>query len=558
MFANKIQNKTFGKEFVIKELIKKQKMKISPLLGLALLISSTSIAQNLQNAIKNTDNELFTESEKEFKQLIEKEPVNGCYYFYLGENFFAQKENDSALYYWQKAFEKDPENPLSFVSLGKAMWVRGESASAKEKFAKALATTKSKNAEVLRNIAKTYITAQNTNYDEAINLLNLAIKLEPKNEDNHILMGDALLGKTPENANSAIKSYNKVLDINPKSARGIVRVGKLYQRVNADSLANSYYQDAQKIDPSYAPAYRENAELFLNINRPKPAIENWKKYLELNNSIEARYRFATALFSGKQYCDAINEINDLQQKGFSNFYTKRMLVYSYAECTTDKEAPAKGLAASEEFFKIVPQDKINYQDYKYKGLLLLNAGQDSLAIIELEKVSTMDENAKKELAGQIGKMYLKAKNYTKTIEFYEYKKESSSLTATEYFELGRAYYVGPGDYVKADSSFSALSRLSPSFTAAYFWRGRSNFQLDSKNEKWLAKPFYEKTFDMIKPEERLTGNNKSMTLESGQYMGNYYYNSPEKDLEKAKIYWKAVLEVDPNDAAAKAFFSKVK
>lgn len=533
-------------------------MKINKLIGLAVLISSTSVAQSLQNAVKNTDNELFTESEKEFRALIEKEPLNGCYYFYLGENFFAQKEKDSAIYYWQKAFEKDAANPLSLVSSGKADWVKGDLPAAKEKFANAIKSSKSKNAEILRNIAKTYITATPYNYDEAIALLEAAIKLDGKNEEGQILMGDALLGKTPDNANMAIKSYNKVLDINPKSARGIVRVGKLYQRVNADSLANSYYQQAQQLDPTYAPAYRENAELFLNNNRPKPAIENWKKYLELNNSIEARYRFATALFSGKQFCDAINELVDLQQKGFSNFYTKRMLVYSYAECTTDKEAPAKGLAASEEFFKIVPQDKINSQDYKYKGLLLLNAGKDSLAIIELEKVSAMDENIKKELAGQIGKIYLKAKNYLKTIEYYEYKKQSSSLTATEYFELGRAYFIGPKDYVMADTCFSALSRVSPSFTAAYFWRGRSNFQQDLKNEKWLAKPYYEKTFDMIKPEERLTGNNKSMTIESAQYMGNYYYNSPEKDLEKAKTYWKAVLELDPNDAGAKAFFAKVK
>ena len=490
--------------------------------------------------------------------MIELEPLNGANYFYLGENFYAQKEIDSAKVYWKKALEKDGVNPLSFVSLGKYLWISGDKNAAKESFLKATSVTKNKNPEVLRNIAKTYITADLKNYDEAIILLDLAIKLDPKNEENHLLMGDALLGKTPDNANNAIKSYNKVLDINSKSARGIVRVGKLYQRVNADSLANSYYLEAQKIDPNYAPAYRENAELFLNLNKPKKAIENWKKYLELNNSIEARYRFATALFSGKQFCEVLVELNDLKQKGFSNFYTERMLTYSYSECSTDKESALKGLVASEQFFKIVPSDKINYLDYKYKSLLLVNAGQDSLAIIEMENISTKDENAKKELAGQLGKLYLKFKNYNKTIECYEYKKANSNLSATEYFELGRSYYFGPKNYVLADSCFSSLNKVSPSFAGGHFWRARANLQLDANNEKWMAKPYYEKTYESIKPEERLQGNNKAMTTESCQYLGNYYVNSSEKDIEKAKLYWKVVLEIDPNDAQAKLFFSKVK
>jgi predicted Zn-dependent protease len=101
-------------------------MKINKLLVVALLVGTTSFAQNLQSAIKNTDNELFTESEKELKALITKEPTNAANYYYLGENFYARKENDSALFYWNKAVSSDAVSHLGQISNGKIKLVSGD------------------------------------------------------------------------------------------------------------------------------------------------------------------------------------------------------------------------------------------------------------------------------------------------------------------------------------------------------------------------------------------------------------------------------------------------
>lgn len=533
-------------------------MKINKIVALALLISPASFGQNLQNAIRNTDNEQFVMADQEFRKLIGAEPMNSSLYFYLGENFYAQNETDSALVYWKKAAEKDAASAMSCVAAGKVKWMMGDQTGAKEQFTKAMTMTKNKNAEIIRNIAKVYIASEKKNLDEAITLLETAIKLDPKNEDGYLLLGDAWNEKTPENGSNAIKQYNKVLEIDPKSARGIVRVAKLYQRAQNYELANQKYVEAQTLDPTYAPAYRENAELNLKFNRAKDATANWRKYLELNNSDEARYRFATAMFVGKQYCEVIPELEGLKQRGFDNFYVERMLAYSFAECTADKDAPAKGLAASDAFFKMAPAEKVIYLDYKYKGFLLVNAGNDSLAIIELEKASDLNEEAKKELAGQIAKLYMKAKNYDKTIANYEYKLGTTGLTASENFELGRAYFFGPKNYALADSAFSRLATASPTYAPAYFWRARVAYQFDPKNEKWLAQPYHEKVIELIKPEDRMTGNNKSMAMEAAKYLGDYYLNSPAKDIAKAKQFWTIVQEIDPNDVQAKAFFSKYK
>lgn len=148
--------------------------------GILLVATSTAFGQNLQNATKNTDNEFFTEADKEFRQLITNEPLNASNYFYLGENFLAQKEIDSAILYWNKASEKDPLNPLSTVASGKVKLIKGDISGAKDLFTQVLTKTKNKNAEVIRMIAKAYLNSDFPNTTETIALLNQAVKVDPK------------------------------------------------------------------------------------------------------------------------------------------------------------------------------------------------------------------------------------------------------------------------------------------------------------------------------------------------------------------------------------------
>lgn len=526
------------------------------MLLVGLLFSASTFGQDIQSAIKKTDNEMYTQAEMDFRALIAKTPEGCMNYLMLGDNFYAQENLDSAKVYWKLAGTKEPACYYNPIANGKYYWMSGDQSMANEQFLKALTMTKNKNAEVMRLIAKVYITAEKKNLDEAIVLLEKAIKLDPKNEDGYLLYGDALLSKTTENASNAIKQYNKVLEINPNSARGLVRVGKLYYRVQSYKEGNEKYMEAQKVDPTYAPAYRENAELWMKLNNPKNAIENWKKYLELNNSIEARYRYVTAMFLGKLYCDAIPALDALKKDGFNTFYMERMLAYSYAECTDDKDAFTKGMAASDELFKMAPADKILYTDYRNRAQLYVNAGKDSLAILEYEKSSAMDEKAKKDNIGSLAKLYIKNKKYDKAIEAYLYKATLGELNATENFDLGRAYYVTK-NYAMADTVLGKLTVQSPTFVSGFLWRARSCSQMDLKTEKWLALPHYQKVFELIKVEERAT-TQKANTLEAARYLGDYYNRSTAKDLVKAKEYFTVVKELDPNDALAKDFFLKNK
>ncbi|MEO6304977.1 MAG: hypothetical protein ABIP51_17580, partial [Bacteroidia bacterium] len=504
-------------------------------------------AQTLQEAVAKTENERFAAASADFRALIKKDPTKGENYFYYGENFFKDDQVDSANIFYNKGIEANATYPLNYTGLGKVLLAKGNLADAKTQLYKGVALGANKNAELLRKTAEAWLATDTKNPDEALLQINAAIKLEPKNPENYIILGDAQLEKNPTDGSGPIKSYKQATTLNPKNAKGILREGKLYQRGRNYQLAIDKYKEAVAIDPTFAPAYRELAEVYSLYQQHTKAIENWKKYLELNNSDEARYRFMSSLFSNKQYPEAITEYEGLKKQGFKNLYLERLAGYSYYETgnKTDPEAYNKGLNSIENFFQMAgPNFKYLYNDYKYKGLLLSKLGKDSLGLLEMEKAIVLDPAASGELNTDIANIYYKAKKYDMTIKAFERKMNGDvkNLTNNDFFSLGRAYYFSGGNiqreaagikdakqkekkeaeakpfFISADSAFSQLTRLSPTWAVGYFWRGKANVQLDPTNEKALAKPHFEKAISLVKPEEKTTPTYKNNMIEALEYL----------------------------------------
>lgn len=521
------------------------------------LVASFSNAQSLKNAIKLTDSEQYALADKELRDLIKSDGSKPEYFYFLGENFSDRKELDSAKVYWKIAASKDFGLPYTILAQAKIKLYDKDINAGKLLLDQVLASNK-KSADLHRVVTKALLDSDSKLFDEAISFIDKAIELDEKNEDNYLLKGDVLMLRSSSSVNEAIKNYNLVLGINPSSARGLVRIAKIYVRLkssSSDSSANAYFMEAQRLDPNYAPAYREHAELLMSANKIKRALENWKKYLEINNSLEARYRYTTTLFLGKQYCEVITEGVNLKNNGFSSFYVDRMLMSSYAECTSDKENASKGLLVSDAFFNRVPKEKIIASDYKYKAQLLTATGKDSLSIIELNKGLELETKNKAEYLILIAKSYLKLKKYDKAIEYFELKSKENNLNPTELFDLGRAYYSAK-KYSLSDTTFGKLNAAAPNYIPGFYWKGNASYQLDPKNEKWLAKPYYEKAFFMVKPEERMQGNNKRIMIDCGKYLVEYYIR--QKDNVKAKEILTILSEVDPSDAQFKKQISELK
>ncbi len=520
-----------------------------------LLISGLHYAQSLQVANAKTENERYRDAINDFKKLVATDPINGENYFYFGDCYFEMEELDSAKIMWKKGYEVDKLRALPLVGQGRVLWLEGNATGAKAEFTKALLLTKKdklKKAEVIRGIVEIYVEAPTKNLDEALILIEEAILKDPTNEDNYLLKGDALYARNSSDASEALKAYNQVLVINPKSPRGIVRKALIYQRARNEAEANKMYNEAKAIDPTYAPAYRLNAELFMMFGKNDKAIENWLKYLELNNNIESRYRYVNALYGASQWCVMLPQLDILVASNMNNFFIQRFYAFAYANCATDSLNLDKALSASDRFFTMVPTDKINYQDHKLRGTLYQKKAQDSLAILAFEQAASMNDIAYKELINDLIKLYNKNKMYEKLILAYEVRRQKNGkLLAQEEYDLGKAYYFGRNDYQAADSIFQVVIKNDSTYVPAHIYRGRSNYKMDTNNEKWMAFPHYLKVTEIVKPEDRSQASKKAFVLESLRYVADYYSKSSNKDLDKAKKYFEEILVIEPTDANAK-------
>lgn len=523
-------------------------MKTIKLFIAASLMAGSMFGQSLNDAIKKTNNELFESADAMFKTLILQQPNMGEIYFYYGENFFRNEQPDRSHFdkaneMYQKGAEVNATNPFPYVGLGKVQWFNGKQAEAKANFYKATTLAAGKNATVLMKIAEAYINAETKNLDEAIALLNLAAKLEPKNPEVYILTGDAYFEK--RDGTKAVENYEKAGTLDPKSPRALIKQGELYNAAKNYNLALDFYKKANTIDSTYAPAYRAKAEIYNRAGQHGNAVAQIKKYLQLNNDCGARARAAGFLTVAKQYQDAVNAALEAQKCDSSNVYLYRYLAISYLGI---KDYP-NGAIAVDKFFQKAKVDKIIAQDHETRGKLYAQTGKDSLAILDFQKAMTMD-TAKKELVSDIANAYMKMKKYKEAIEMLMKKTEGGKGSINDYFSLARAYYQSK-DFVNADSAGAMMIRLKPDMYHGYLQRAKANVQLDPKNEKWLAKEFYELYISKVKPEEAAAQKNDLVNA----YTYLAAYSAFKKNCEDTKMYFQKVLDIDANNAQAKKFMA---
>jgi tetratricopeptide (TPR) repeat protein len=513
------------------------------IIGLFMIASSSMVSQTLNDAIKLTTNEQFEKADAAFKTLLQAQPNNGEIYFYYGENYFRNDNIDMANTMYQKGMDVNATNPFPYIGLGKVQWEKGKAADAKALFFKATTLSANKNATVLYKIAEEYIASATKNLADASTLLAQATKLEPNNAAIYIQLGDAYLEQN--NGGKAVENYEKAGKLDPKSPIPLIKQGQLYNRAKNYQLALDLYKKSKDIDSTFAPAHREMGEIYFRAGQFKNAVGSYKKYLELNNDCSARIRYAGFLYQAKDYDGSIKAANDALTCDPSNVYLYRYLAYGYFDSPTPNYP--LGLENSNTFFAKAPADKIIPQDYEYHAKLLAKSGKDSLAILDFKKALELQPD-KIELNGDIANEYIKMKRYPEAIAAFKSKMNKSKPSVNDYFGLSRAYYYSK-DFINADSSALHMINVDTNQVYGYLWRAKSNVQLDPKNEKWLAKPFYEKYISKVKPEE--VERSKKDLIDAYTYLGVYYIN--HKDNCTAKIQFKKVMELDSANANAKKF-----
>lgn len=501
-------------------------------------------SQTFKEAIRLTDNEQYDVAAGVYQTLLSKEPNNGTYWFYYGENFWKWENPDSAKICYQKGLQVEPTNQLNNVGIGKTLLEQGSTVEAKTIFDKALQNAGAKLSHIQVEIAEAYISsAKNKNLDYALELLNKAATADAKNPEVYVLIGDAYTEKNDGSA--AAENYNKALDLDKQLVKAIVRKGVLYKRSTNYEGAQIEFENAIRLDSMFAPAHRELGEIHFRLRKIEKAKDEYRKYLELSkNTSSARLRYASFLFMSKDFNGALNEINQLTKLDPENISLYRLSAYTYSELGDS----AKALQFINKVFEKVEENKRTQRDYEYYAKILSKNGNDSLAVINLQKAYSMD-STNVDLLPDMGSTYMKMKKYNEAANIYQRKVDfGKNVSSTDYYNLGKAY-SSLKKYQEADSAFAKVNELLPTWPNGYLWRAQVNANIDSTSENALAKPYYEKYVELAMADSANTAKYKNGIVEAYRYLGYYYFKVNQT--RESKEYWRKILDLIPNDKQAK-------
>lgn len=468
-------------------------------------------------------------------------------HYYLGLAHLRTGNKEKALAAFEKGISLNEKDGLNYAGKGHVKLLDKNTTEAKTNFDKALAVSKSKDANVLKAVAAGYMTDSKYVLD-AINLLNKAKSINATDPETNMLLGDAYLMQN--NGGESVNSYERAAAADAKYAKPNYKIAKVYQRSKNHDMVMENLNKAISIDAEFAPAYKELGEVYYVKKEAHKAVEAYEKYLAIaEDPGQARYQYAFFLFMDKNF-DKANEIfKDVINSPDASPTAKKYYAYSLIE--QDKNDTAR--TVFENYFQEAKPEDIQPSDYAYYGKLLLKLNQDSLASENFAKSLELD-SAQQEILQLHGATLVKRKKYAEAIPVFKqlisFRKQP---LAQDLWSIGQAYYFND-QYMEADSAFTKLSEKQPTVTHGYLWSARSRAALDSLGEQGIAIPMYTKFVEIAlqNPEK-----NKRDLIDAYDYLGQYALHKKDDVLE-AKGYFEKILALDPSNARAQEFMKVLK
>lgn len=339
--------------------------------------------------------------------------------------------------------------------------------------------------------------------------------------------------------NEAYYKYARAyIGVNPSLSVEMLTKLKARHPEQADvdrELGNVYYQSG-----NYAQAKSAYEEF---MQRGTPSTQDYERY-------------AMLLYLNKDYAQSLQTARKGLATEEHNHLLQRLQMYDLYETGAYKE----GLEAASAFFNGPAENDYVYLDYLYHGRLLLAEQQTDQALKCFEKALQTDPQYEHpEIAKEVSAVQEKLQRYPEAIRLYElymnHKKEQAELS--DLFLLGRLYYMAAGTisaeesekttYLKkADEIFAQVSQKAPDNYLGYFWRARTNAMTDPESTEGRAKPYYETALSLL---EKKADASPSLLIECESYLGYYYFL--QKDYAQSQVYWKKILELDPENATAR-------
>lgn len=544
----------------------KMKFLLSSLLGLAISISA--VAQTSPGVDYFTLGEMKLAKET-FEKEVSQNPMEA--YYYLGEIAYAGGNVAEAKSNYEKGLAAAPqdESNMNIIGLAK-LELKSNQKESKDKLTNFRKKNK-KNAQLIIEVAKAY--QANGMIEDANKEIEEARKADKKSPWIYIYKGD-LLAKENK-AGDAAAQYDQARNFDPDFAIAYIKGARVYEYINPRT-AMEMMNKVVELRPNFTITYKYLGDLYYNNGLYKDAIEAYNKYFAAGDyTADDMRRYASCEYLTQNYAESLRVIQDGLKRDPNNFVMNRLSMYNNKELGNNDAA----FEAAQKFFNIVKDDSVKYiaQDYTTYGDILSELGKKEEAITQYEKAIDIDPSKVdvfKDIATKLSEENMDAEAAGFQKKYIDLLGDK--VDATDYFQLGRYYYSAGGKAIKdsvdsvkeqgnqylqeADKTFALVTDSRPSSFLGYLWRARTNAYLDPATEKGLAKPYYEKTAEILEADPEAS---KSVLSEVYRYLSYFYYLQWDKtksadDKAKTKEFAEKLLGVDPENSIGLQLLEQVK
>lgn len=289
-----------------------------------------TISKELYNAARSSRRNDFIQSEKYYKQAIDKMPGFPTLYCLLAEVYRILGRHEEAIneYRWamwldslylpayvglvqtyeemgeyeaavnayQKFIAIHPNNPVLHSQIANLYFMKGEYNEAISHYQSALVLDpKHERASEVAQTLGFLLQNFTENTEAAVIAFLTAYAIEPKNLEVYIGLGAAFYEK--EDYENSLKVYRRAIELQPQNAKIHCNLGFLLWGLGNLTEAITEYELAIKYDPSYAIAYNNLGVIYLDdMAQIQKAADCFKAALEYDqNYALARYNFARCL-----------------------------------------------------------------------------------------------------------------------------------------------------------------------------------------------------------------------------------------------------------------------
>ena len=516
-------------------------------------------AQSLQEGINHLYADRFKNAEQTFQKLLAANPNNAEATYWLGQTYLDMDNNDAARQLYDKALAANGNNPLFMVGKGHVLLLDKKVDEARQLFETALTTSRTKKGDdpaVLNAIGVANVDAKEGNLTYAVEKLEMALQRDPKNADIALNLGNAYRKKDPgQGGGKAYENYKLATQLNPNFAYPYVRIAKLFETQKQWDLVLENLNKAIQVDPNFSLAYYELFYYYFYNRKYDEATNIFNKYAATRKGedpTEDDYLQSQLCWAKKDYDCAIAKAESVKAAMGAKVKPKayKQLAYSYL----GKSDFANAKTNIDAFFA---REKEGFlpTDYQLKADIYTGGGATCEDVYALYLQGATADTV---LQTKIDFM-TKAADYFKTknckiqeadmrMAIYNTRK---SPNPGGLFNLGLNYYQA-ANFTKADSLFTAYNMVFPDSIYGYFWRGRTNYALDTT---MLVEPYastmvqnYQKSLDISfndKVRYKTQGTQSALLL-----LG--YFNNIKTSRDSAQMYLNKGLGIDSTNAQLKS------